>query len=60
MTNHLPNGSPRITKQRLYEQLVAKLENLIAIGEIKPGSKLPSERELAERFATSRTTDREG
>lgn len=48
-----------LTRQRLYEQLVGELENLIVTNKLKPGSKLPGERELAEQFATSRTVVRE-
>jgi GntR family transcriptional repressor for pyruvate dehydrogenase complex len=53
------NRPENLVRQRLYEQLVIKLENLIVTGGIQPGSKLPSERELAEHFATSRTVVRE-
>jgi DNA-binding FadR family transcriptional regulator len=44
---------------RLYRQLVLKILNLMGSGEYPVGSRLPSERELAERFAVSRPTIRE-
>lgn len=39
--------------------LVAHLEQLIALGELTPGDRLPSERELAESLSVSRTSLRE-
>jgi DNA-binding FadR family transcriptional regulator len=59
MVKDFQDLSGQLTKQRLYEQLVAEFENLIVTRKIAPGSKLPSERELAEQFATSRTVVRE-
>jgi GntR family transcriptional repressor for pyruvate dehydrogenase complex len=44
---------------RLYEQIVEQIEASILSGELKPGDKLPSERELAEQFGVSRTAVRE-
>jgi DNA-binding FadR family transcriptional regulator len=44
---------------RLYRQVVLKILNLMGSGEYPVGSRLPSERELAERFAVSRPTIRE-
>lgn len=44
---------------RLYEQIVAQIEGLILNGELRPGDKLPAERELAEQFGVSRTAIRE-
>lgn len=44
---------------RLYEQIVEQIEASILKGELKPGEKLPSERELAEQFGVSRTAIRE-
>lgn len=59
MIEEWPTLSGQLSKQRLYEQLVAELERLIVTGKIKPGSKLPPERDLAEQFTTSRTVVRE-
>ncbi|MCK5428642.1 MAG: FadR family transcriptional regulator [Anaerolineales bacterium] len=44
---------------RLYEQIVAQIEDRILSGELQPGDKLPAERELAEQFGVSRTAIRE-
>lgn len=44
---------------RLYEQIVDQVEARILNGELKPGDKLPTERELAEQFGVSRTAVRE-
>ena len=44
---------------RLYEQIVAQIETRILNGELRPGDKLPSERELAEQFGVSQTAIRE-
>lgn len=40
-------------------EIVARMERLIATGEIEPGDRLPSERELADRMRVSRTSLRE-
>ena len=44
---------------RLYRQVVLKILQLTGSGEYPAGSRLPSERELAERFSVSRPTIRE-
>lgn len=43
-------------RQKLPEQVREALEKLILSGEFVPGSQLPPERELAERFGVSRAT----
>ena len=43
----------------LYEQIVEQIEKHILEGSLIPGTKLPSERELGEQFAVSRTVVRE-
>lgn len=48
-----------IQPARLYEQIVQQIESRILRGELKPGDKLPAERELAEQFGVSRTAVRE-
>jgi GntR family transcriptional repressor for pyruvate dehydrogenase complex len=48
-----------IKVQRLYLQVAQRLQHLIAEEGFEPGSRLPSERDLAERFGVSRPTIRE-
>ena len=44
---------------RLYERIVEQIETALAAGELKPGQRLPSERELVSQFGASRATVRE-
>lgn len=44
---------------RLYERIVEQVEAAVASGELVPGQRLPSERELVAQFGTSRATVRE-
>ncbi len=44
---------------RLYEKIVAQIEKRIIDGDLKPGDRLPSERELGQQFGVSRTSIRE-
>ncbi len=48
-----------VKKIRLYESIVKQIQHLISEGELKPGQKLPPERELAEDLNVSRTSIRE-
>ncbi|MGB3610474.1 MAG: FadR/GntR family transcriptional regulator [Cellvibrio sp.] len=48
-----------MSARRLYQQVVVEIMELINSGEYPPGSRLPPERELAERFNVSRLTIRE-
>lgn len=48
-----------VKKIRLYETITNQIKHLIQDGELKPGDKLPSERELAERMNVSRPSIRE-
>jgi len=48
-----------IKKTRVYEEVVKQLKELITSGELKPGEKLPSERELAKSFGVSRVSVRQ-
>lgn len=47
------------TKARLHEEVIVRLAELIRQGKLKPGDRLPPERELAERLQVSRATLRE-
>lgn len=48
-----------IQSERLYERIVNQIERRIVAGDLKVGDQLPTERELAEQFAVSRTAVRE-
>lgn len=48
-----------MSENRLYQSIAAEIQKLIASGEYPPGSRLPGERDLAERFGVSRVTIRE-
>jgi GntR family transcriptional repressor for pyruvate dehydrogenase complex len=48
-----------VKKIRLYESIVQQIQHLILKGELKPGDKLPPERDLSERLNVSRTSMRE-
>lgn len=49
----------RTSSTPLYRQLKALIEGWLAAGELKPGERLPPERELGERFGVSRLTVRQ-
>lgn len=52
--------SPQAWKgERSYRELAEKIVELVREGEFLPGTRLPSERALAERFVVSRTAVRE-
>jgi DNA-binding FadR family transcriptional regulator len=48
-----------VEPQRLYRQIAGQLRSLIAEGEFAPGSRLPSERDLAKQLGVSRPSVRE-
>lgn len=48
-----------VRPERLYALVVRQLLDLISSGQIQPGQRLPSERELALRFAVSRASMRQ-
>ena len=48
-----------ITRSRLHEEIVKIIQKQIMEGEMAPGDKLPTERELAETFDVNRATVRE-
>ncbi len=48
-----------IESERLYERIVAQIEQHILKGELQVGDRLPPERELGEQFGVSRTAVRE-
>ncbi len=56
--NDIVRFEPRQTK-RAFEHISEQIRNLVYTGAIKPGERLPSERELAEQFQTGRLAVRE-
>ena len=48
-----------LSKTRLHEEIVAQFKDRIIRGDINPGDRLPTERELAEQLNVNRTTVRE-
>ena len=48
-----------LKKTRLYEEIVKQIIDKIKSGELKPGDRLPTERDLALQLAVSRTAIRE-
>ncbi|HKX18033.1 MAG TPA: FadR/GntR family transcriptional regulator [bacterium] len=48
-----------IRKTKVYAEVAAQIQRLIAEGRLKPGDKLPPERELAEIFGVSRSSVRD-
>lgn len=48
-----------VKSKRLYEEIVGQIHQLISGGQLKPGDKLLSERELADRLQVSRVSVRE-
>ena len=48
-----------IKNKRVYEHVIEQIQNMIMIGKLKKGDKLPSERELCDQLGVSRTSIRE-
>ena len=51
--------TPIESQERLYVRVARRIAALVDNGEVKPGEKLPSERDLAEMLQVSRPTIRE-
>lgn len=49
----------RVTKISISEEIAKQIMDLIASGDLKPGQRLPSERDLCENFGASRSSLRE-
>ena len=47
-----------VRASRLYEQIVAQIEESIVKGDLKPGDQLPAERDLAQRFGLNRAAEK--
>lgn len=48
-----------VARTRAHEEVVRQLQDLMRRGTLRPGDRLPSERELSARFAVSRATIRQ-
>ena len=48
-----------IKRQRVSDEIVDQVRNLISEGKLKPGDRLPPERELIKEFGVSRPSIRE-
>jgi GntR family transcriptional repressor for pyruvate dehydrogenase complex len=48
-----------IRTKKIYAEIVEQLKNMMSDGELKPGNKLPSERDMAESLGVSRASVRE-
>src|ERR1700733_4772831 len=49
----------RVTKISISEEIAQQIMDLIANGDLKPGQRLPSERDLCKNFGTGRSSLRE-
>jgi GntR family transcriptional regulator of arabinose operon len=58
LTKQLSDTSHEAVEARIpkYERILFELKRAITVGEFKPGQRLPSETQLAEKFCTSRLT----
>ena len=56
---HLTDTRNPIKRRKLYEEVAARIESMVHDGRFSPGDRLPSERELMERFGVGRSTVRE-
>jgi len=59
MGNSVDLSISKLSKRNHYEQIAEHIKRLILDGELKEGDKLPSTRELSERFGVGRSTTRE-
>ena len=56
---HSALGFAPIAPQRAFEDIAAQIRDLVASGKLKPGDRLPAERDLSAKFNVSRNTLRE-
>ncbi|GAB6177097.1 FadR/GntR family transcriptional regulator [Desulfobaculum senezii] len=52
-------GGGSVQRSAVYEQIVRRINEMLASGELAPGDRLPPERRLAEAFGVSRNSVRE-
>ena len=48
-----------VRPKRVFEEIILQIRRELALGNLKPGDKLPAERELVKQFGVSRTAVRE-
>jgi GntR family transcriptional regulator, transcriptional repressor for pyruvate dehydrogenase complex len=58
-TNSVGSKIRPVTKISISEEIATQIIDLISSGDLKPGQRLPSERELCEHFGASRSSLRE-
>lgn len=49
----------QVKTRRVFEEIILQIRRELTLGNLRPGDKLPAERELARQFGTSRTAVRE-
>ena len=54
-----PARFEQVQPVRLYQRIVEQVEQAVLRGDLRPGQRLPSERDLVEQFGASRSTVRE-
>lgn len=54
-----PTKLPSRPPKRAFETIIASLREMMASGELRPGDRLPAERDFAQQFGVSRTSVRE-
>jgi len=59
LRSHGTVGFTIINTPRIYEGIVSQIHRLIRDGDLKPGDKLPPERELSQRFQVGRSSIRD-
>ncbi|MBI3998514.1 MAG: FadR family transcriptional regulator [Armatimonadetes bacterium] len=57
--DHLRESLEPVRRTKVYEEVATRIRRLIAEGRLKPGDKLPPERELASALGVSRTSVRD-
>ena len=58
-TNEVPSGFTAVHLRRISDEIGEQVRAQLAAGQLQPGDKLPSERELAEKLGVSRNAVRE-
>ncbi len=59
METRSPAPFQALQRTRAFEEIILQIERAISSGELGPGDRLPSERDLAETFGVSRSSVRE-